>query len=455
MHVFMKSTLAALALVNGLSVYAAVSAEEARQLGHTLTPWGAEKAGNKDGSIPAYNGGLTKPPAAYDPSKPHLLPDPFASEKPLFSVTAANLASHRDKLTDGLKAMFAKYPNFRIDVYPSHRTARYPKAVEEATIANAVSCKDTGDVLEGCGPGLPFPIPKTGNEIAWNHMLGYQGPSWKTRIGSYVVDASGNMTLNGFNDVSADVSYYSKPEVKDAKVRTVWHVRYDTDEPARSSGERVLQKCAVDLSDNCYFWQYLPGQRRVKLSPDLAYDTPNPQSAGSSGMDDVQGFFGRTDRFNIKLIGKREMYVPANGYKLLDASCADEKLLTKNFPNPACLRWELRRVWVAEATLKEGKRHVYSKRVMYLDEDTYMSGVFDNYDGSGKIYRVAIQIGIPLYNDEQMGTWGQPFATFDLQTGIYGFFNYPSTAHAGRAPVRAKISSRELQPEALAGGGVR
>ncbi len=61
---------------------------------------------------------------------------------------------------------------------------------------------------------------------------------------------------------------------------------------------------------------YLPGQRRVKAAPDVAYDTPNPGTAGATTYDDAFMFNGAMDRYDFKLIGKKEMYVPYNAYKL-------------------------------------------------------------------------------------------------------------------------------------------
>ena len=66
-------------------------------------------------------------------------------------------------------------------------------------------------------------------------------------------------------------------------------------------------------------WQYLPGQRRVKLAPDIAYDTPNPGTAGASTYDDAWVFNGAMDRYDFKLVGKQEMLVPYNAFKLVYA----------------------------------------------------------------------------------------------------------------------------------------
>ncbi|HSX65601.1 MAG TPA: hypothetical protein VLF15_12785, partial [Pseudoxanthomonas sp.] len=57
-HVFVAAATLTLGLAIG-QAHAAVSAEQANALKDTLTPLGAEKAGNSDGSIPAWTGGLT------------------------------------------------------------------------------------------------------------------------------------------------------------------------------------------------------------------------------------------------------------------------------------------------------------------------------------------------------------------------------------------------------------
>ena len=86
------ATIAGLAI--GAPAMAAVSAAEAAKLGAELTPLGAVKAGNADGSIPAWEGGLTSAAQAgfpnYRPGQHH--PDPYASDKPLYTVTSANMA---------------------------------------------------------------------------------------------------------------------------------------------------------------------------------------------------------------------------------------------------------------------------------------------------------------------------------------------------------------------------
>ena len=101
--------------------------------------------------------------------------DPYASEKPLFTITAENLSQYAERLTDGQKAMFAKYPKtYRMPVYPGHRDFRFSDAVCAAAKKNAENAVLEADGLGTVGAvkgALPFPIPKSGLELAFNNLL--------------------------------------------------------------------------------------------------------------------------------------------------------------------------------------------------------------------------------------------------------------------------------------------
>lgn len=116
--------------------HAAVTAEEAALLKTTLTPFGAERAANKDGSIPAWTGGYTTAQPNYKSGDGRT--DLFPGEKPKFAITAKNIDQHADRLSEGIKALLKKYPDtFRLDVYQTHRTAAAPQWVYDNTFANA------------------------------------------------------------------------------------------------------------------------------------------------------------------------------------------------------------------------------------------------------------------------------------------------------------------------------
>ena len=378
-----KSLIRVLVVVLGL-VYSgmalgAISAEEAAQLGTVLTGVGAEKAGNKEGTISAYTGGITAPPKEYQPNS-GVRPDPFAQEKPLFSIQTQNLESYADKLTEGAKALMKKYPTFRIDVYPTHRSVGFPDWVLDGTKNGAAKATTTSDglILKDAQGGLPFPIPKSGYEAMWNHLTTYMAnPALDSE--TWFVDSSGRSMLTTKGIYTIDNSPQWDPRFRGENDYYFYKGKYNSTGPPRRSGLAFLWFAPVNWvkhGESC--WQYLPGQRRVRLAPENTHDRPNAFTIGASNMDDINMFNGSMDRFDFKLIGKKEMYVPYNCYKA--TYFIDEKeLLGPHHPNPDPLRWELHRVWVVEGALKEGKRHNYSRRRYYIDEDSWLILAADNF----------------------------------------------------------------------------
>ena len=367
----MISRFALSIVLTGISTFAcaAVSPEEAQKLGNTLTLFGAIKAGNAEGTIPPYQGGLRTATADFEPGKAWT--DPFRDEKPLYRITAQNVDQYADKLSAGQQALLKKYPDtWYMDVYPSHRTAAYPDNVLKATVRNATGCAtfNGGLSLEtDCRGGLPFPIAKTGNEMMWNQLLRYKnGPTGVLyEHTSWVVDSNGNITKTAQQRAYEEFPFYQTHlEDRDPEVYgRAWSINT---EPARRAGEMTGISDFLEPTEKPRrAWSYSPGQRRVKLAPEFAYDTPVASQGGISLFDELQMFAGKQDRFDFKLIGRQEMYIPYNAYKWYFGIEAPEQFL-KNHVNPAVERWELHRVYVVEATLKPGQRHVYSKRRYYM-----------------------------------------------------------------------------------------
>ena len=450
---FRKSVMAlAIASLIAAPALAAVSGEEAKQLGTTLTPIGAEKAGNKDGTIPEYTGGI-KAPADFKPGSTKR-PDPFASEKPRLVITGKDIAAHADKLTEGTKQLLKRYPTMRLDVYPTHRTVAVPQRVVDNTVKNATGAKtsDGGLGIENVLAGYPFPIPKTGNEVMWNHLLTYRGLGWSGKYDSWNVDSSGTPILATTGEIT-----YAWPNNDPQKTGFIketdpfWYVKLFYLSPARRNGEALmLWDSANSLRQPRRAWQYLPGQRRVKLAPDIAYDTPNPGSAGTSTYDDATVFNGALDRFDFKLVGKKEMYVPYGNYKLTYYAMPAD--VTKpGHINPDLVRWELHRVWVVEATLKPDKRHVYSKRVFYIDEDTWQALASDQYDGRGQLYRSGYSY--PSYSYDVQAPFVDTQSFYDFSSGMYnitGLVSAKGVKYLSEMPADSFWSA-----DALAGAGVR
>lgn len=445
MHRFSPYAFAAISSLVCNSAQAAVSPEESARLGSELTLWGAERKGSANGMIPAYE------------SSPEVSSEGFLQEKPLFSINATNAHTYADKLSPGTMAMLERYSDYRLDIYPSRRTIDYPTYVLDNTRRNATSCQTTsnGLQLEGCHGGLPFPIPKTGNEVMWNHAVRYQAYAWQGILRNYFVHGSGLRVLQSEIRTFQQSPFYDPGHTEPAATNDIYYlVRTDYMAPMRRVGEKLVLRDSLNMLDNGgrKAWQYLPGMRRVKLSPGLAYDTPNPHTAGTSVMDESQLFHGSLDRYEFRLIGKRDLYIPYNNYLFNDGTaCPMEKKLQQHYLHPDCVRWELHRVWVVEGTLKMDKRHSLPKRMLYLDEDAPGAGLADSYDDTGGIAHICLSLSVPLSGTQTMLT--ESYVTYDMLTSSYSLMG-DSTENGG-VKISKPLPTRFFSPEALAADGTR
>ena len=429
----------------------AVTAEEAAALkGNALTPYGAERAGNKEGTIPAWDGKPVK--VAVDAEGRRS--DPFAAEKPRLTITAANASQYAGQLTEGTKALLAKYPGFKVEVYPTHRSAVFTQAIYDQVLANATRAKLANDglTIEGAYGGVPFPIPRSGHEAVWNHNLSYRGQSTLFVADKYVMTAAGDQVLTSRQKTGLIYPYYDLAG-NPAQFSGEWaRARLDISEPPANAGQALM---TIDYVDNYTKpkdgWQYLPGQRRVRKSPTIAYDTPDGSAAGLANFDDVNLFIGAQDRYNMKLVGKREIFVPANNNSLFLKPVKD--VIGKGTLNPDTVRWELHRVWEVEATLREGKRNTAAKRKLYLDEDTWQAVLSDTWDAQGKLWKTG-QAFTMLASDQPLSTTVS-YTLFDLLSGAWVYAG--AINETGGVSYKAYDSKAlgNFTPGALASGGVR
>lgn len=399
-----------------------------------LTPVGAEQAGNAAGTIPPWTGGMKAPPAGWKREQGYT--DPFADEKPLYRVQAANVAEHREKLTPALQALLVKQPQFAVPVYPTHRTAAYPEKGAPRAGSQRPMNRDP----------VPYPEPKTGLEAISNHLLRYLGGGIERTFDSFVVRPSGGDYKIGFHD------------------QRVYDENFDQSMPDRLFSYLGYFISPADLVGTIYLvhefspmsaqerkaWIYNAGQRRVRRAPDLAFDNVQNGSDGLAVVDQYDGYNGRPDLYDWQLRGKREMLVPYNNYKIADKRIPYSQIVKKGSPNPDLLRFELHRVWVVEAKLKAGQSHLYARRVFYIDEDSWSVLISEAYDSRGALWRVGLH-SLVQYYDAQV-PWYRFELWFDLTNDSYVLTGLDNEYKAPWVfDIQAKMN--DFQPDALRRAG--
>lgn len=435
------------------SVMAAVSADEVAKLGNSLTPLGAEKAGNADGSIPEWTGGLPKNAGTADGRG--FLSNPFAGEKPLFTITAQNVDQYKDKLTPGQLAMFKRYPDsYKIPVYTTHRSATVPQNVQDDAKFNAANTKlvEGGNGLENFKSAYPFPMPQNGLEAIWNQITRYRGGSVRRLVTQATPQPNGSYSLVYFQDeFSFPTSLTDYDPSKPSNI--LFYFKQRVTAPSRLAGNVLLvHETLNQVKEPRLAWLYNAGQRRVRRAPQVSYDGPGTAADGLRTSDNFDMYNGAPDRYDWKLVGKKEIYIPYNTYDLDSPKLKYADIVKAGHINQDLSRYELHRVWHVTGTLKSGERHIYAKRDVYMDEDTWQAAVIDHYDGRGALWRVA-EAHSQYYYDKQV-PWYTVETLYDIISGRYlalGMKNEEKQSY----DFNYKAGTSDYTPAALRQAGVR
>ncbi len=421
-----------------------VQAQSAR-LGQDLTPLGGERAGNAAGTIPSWEGGLTQPPANYRAGMHH--PDPYAQDAPLYQVNSQNLAQYQAQLPAGLKVLLEKNPDYFLRVFPTRRSAAAPQRIYDATRFNAQSAEliSGGNGVDGVAAGIPFPLPKTGQEAIWNHIMRYRGEQISFVTNQAAVLANGSYNLL---KLERDIYFlYGREGVTPQDLdNTLFYYKYKVVAPSKLSGSAlVVQETLDQVLAIRKAWRFSRGERRVRRLPMLAYDTLQPDTNGLATADQVDVYNGAPDRYDWQLMGKQEMLVPYNSYAVHQQGIPYDNILQRDTVNPQLLRYELHRVWVVEADLRKGFSHPYAKRRFYIDEDSWQVLAVDLYDKAGELIGVQESHPISYYDVPMFGS--------TLET-IYDFKGkrYFVDGLDNNEPMynfKAQLSPRDFTPQAL------
>lgn len=417
----LKTTIAlgllGLALGSGVA-WAGAKPDQVQRLNGDLTPMGSTRAGNADGTIPAWEGGITTPPAGYSPGDHHQ--DPYANDKILFTINGQNYKDYADKLSTGQKAMFERYPDtYVMHVYPTRRSASFPQEVYDKTRENGAKGRlvADGEGVADVAFGFPFPFPENAYELMWNHKLKYKGIGGVRYNNQVAPTAGGDYSVVKLREEL--LGLYYKPGETSASINNILlYFFQEVEAPARLAGNILLvHETLNQVEQPRQAWVYNPGQRRVRRAPNVAYDNPGTASDGLRTNDMTDMFNGAMDRFDWTVSGPIEVYVPYNSYKAHSSDINYDDLVRPGHLNPDLMRYELHRVWVLDANLKEGTRHINSRRTYYMDEDSYQILLIDHYDSRGELWRFSEAHSINYYDVPTF--WTTIETHHDLQSGRY------------------------------------
>jgi hypothetical protein len=449
-----KITLSAcIGLTLGLGqAFAGAKPDQVHRLSEDLTPMGSERGGNADGTIPAWTGGITQPPAGYSPGDHH--PNPWPDDQPLFRITGANYKEHADKLSVGQIGLFERYGDtYFMDVFQSRRSASFPEHIYEMSIKNASTAKlaDQGEGVVDAAEGFPFPFPENAYELMWNHKLKFKDIGGVRYNNQVAPTADGNYSVTVIREELLGLYYKRGTTIADTNNILLYFFQ-EVESPARLAGNILLVHETLNQTvQPRQAWVYNPGQRRVRRAPNVAYDNPGTGSDGLRTNDMTDMFNGAMDRFDWKVVGKKELYIPYNSYEAHAEGIGYDEFVRPGHLNPELMRYELHRVWIIDATLKDGMRHINARRTFYLDEDSYQIVLIDHYDGREQLWRVSECHSINYYDVPT--TWSTIEAHYDLQSGRYVAQGFDNTMAVNTFGV--EMNPSQYTPQALRTRGRR
>ena len=412
-----------------------------------LTPVGAEAAASADGAIPTYTDGLRAFSARRSQNRGERLNHPYAADAPLFAIDQTSMDNHAALLSAGHKQLLSTHDSYRIAVYPTRRSVSFPQEIEQASLGNEASARlVNADEIEGVTSGVPFRRPKTGVEVIWNHRLRYRGQAHDWVFHRGVRHESGDLELN--------------------QARWMFQAHYNRLAASRQSArDDMIYQALLFLEPAEEYPRFQivaheslsPGVARRKLWGNIS---PRSKTTLIPGDNDALGIFSRkirfgdmfdvfsgiTDAYVYKLIGKREMIVPYNAFAfLVDVGLLPEDVLTPDHLNPDFARYERHRVWVVEASLREGKGHTFDRRVFYVDEDSWAILMVDCYT-DGNLVRFQEGHLLPVYPTESVAY--APHVVYQFDIPRYFATRLPLNARPPKFDDPDVLSAR-INPSAL------
>lgn len=381
--------------------------QQAQRLTHELTPLGAKRMGN-GGDIPPWRGGVSMPPLLYS-GPGHWRPDPFPQDTPLLRITPASVQRYRDALPSGLQSLLVN-SDFTLPVYPSRRTASAPAEWYEQTYLNALQQPDR---LEQSAGGVPFPMPSNGAEVVSNAILRWQGRHY------YGFERLYQISDNQIESWPLE-SWFVFPFASPRPLS--WPERVSEWEQQRRQprGDKGETSVALWYSwqerelDNAFHQQHVVSLAGLDVSLNrLTAGQPAP------GLISPSLLTGQPDQYHWQLLGKRELLIPYNNYRLSEPDAGYAAFLRPGLPDFSRLRFEKHRVWVVDGVLKSRQTAEYGKQVLYIDEDSWAVVMADRYSKNGTLVSVAMALLTTAY--EVPAVIAEHYLEFDRQHNRYRF----------------------------------
>jgi Protein of unknown function (DUF1329) len=295
----------------------------------------------------------------------------------------------------------------RIQVVPTSQI-EWPPPYREATekYSQQVRLSEDRRTVIGYVAGQPFPLidlndPDIATKLVWNNVFRpitsddydlrfydcqtqYVRPGQEQRIIDDIeIGHYAGYDLVGRTEVDPTPV---DPDYK--RSNRLWmFALYPILAPQESRGQGLIRYRYGDPNRGDDSWDWQPGSRRVRRLNEAILSSAT--GAQTYDPDHYSGFNPKTEQYNYKFLGMRDMLASVHASHSPEMTCPYDGGAT------ACPEdWELRRTYIIDATprrdRKDASQALDKETVIYLDAEAWFEPYIDTYDQKGQLWRAHI-----------------------------------------------------------------
>ncbi len=326
-----------------------------------------------------------------------------AQVKPGDVITPDNGYKVKDLVSPGV--MYKVQGGMTMHIVPTERVD-WPPPYKDATEKYSAQVRLSADhrSLVGYVAGQPFPLvdandPDVAQKIIWNNVF---RPITTDDYDLRFYDCDSSYTKRG--PQTKQVEYFQighymgydlvgrteveplpiDPDFK--KTGRYWLFGlYPILAPDEIRGTGFIRWRYADPNEGDAIWSLDAGSRRIRRINEslMSSSTASGTSAHAWDPDHYSGFNPKTEEYNYKFLGEKNMLGCAHAAHSPEIRCQ-----TDGGTSACPENWEMRHLYVVQALPRRSKINALdSKTVVYLDSELWFEPYIDTYDRAGRLFR--------------------------------------------------------------------
>jgi hypothetical protein len=312
------------------------------------------------------------------------------------TVNAENMDKYKESLNPTMQYLVRGGMQIPVAAYKKYD---WPPAYKEATEKYSAQVKLSADGrdLQNYVAGSPFPTidendPQAGTKWMWNHeqktvYTDNIGCGWNVELVNSKGERERFFGSNFWRRMMWRGRLYMDPKPVVAHDPAIgyteqWGPLHDPND-LKGAGVLNFRYVSPDVPDDSYL--YLPELRKVRR---LSMANRSDAFWGTDlDIDSIWTWNSKLSFWTFKFLGTHKMLdaFHGGGYAQREAWCSQPDGVSGLKAFVWCLPHELREQAVVEGTPTGFSQYAFSKRILYIDKESYMSQYNEGYDQGGQL----------------------------------------------------------------------